>query len=145
MRGPPLRCVYADAARILRDPLGARALEACLRADIEVVVLGPRELAEELGLDAWIGPDQDEREAIAAHMDSRGLSPEDCLLVRDGDVLRRGDRRDHAPPRLIRPGGRTRPWRARRRASMSNSAPPAKATVTSSLTCREESRVPRPA
>ncbi len=81
---PPLRCVYSDAARILRDPLGARALEACLRADIEVVVLGPRELAEELGLDAWIGPDQDEREAIAAHMDSRGLSPEDCLLVRDG-------------------------------------------------------------
>ena len=81
---PPLRCVYAEASRILRDPLGARALEACHRADIEVVVLGPRELAEELGLETFIGPDQDEREAIAAHMESRGLSPDDCLRVGDG-------------------------------------------------------------
>ena len=76
---PPLRCVYAEADRILRDPLGARALEACERAGIEVVVLGPRELAEELGLDVVIGPDQDEREAIAAHMESRGLAPADCI------------------------------------------------------------------
>ncbi len=81
---PPLRAVYADASRILRDPLGARALEACHRADIEVVVLGPRELAGELGLETWIGPEQDEQEGIAAHMDSRDLTAEDCLLVRDG-------------------------------------------------------------
>jgi hypothetical protein len=76
--------VYADANRILRDPLAPRALEACHRADIEVVVLGPEELAEELGLETWIGPDQDEREAIAAHMGSRDVSADECLLVRDG-------------------------------------------------------------
>ncbi len=82
---PPLRAVYADASRILRDPLAERALEACHRAGIEVVVLGPRELAQELGLETWIGPDQDEREAIAAHMETHGLSAEQCLLVRDGE------------------------------------------------------------
>lgn len=93
----PLRCVYADAARILRDPLGARALEACERAGIEVVVLGPRELAEELDLESFIGPDQDERKAIAAHMEARGLSPDQCLRVTEGsfyeavigDIMRR--------------------------------------------------------
>ena len=36
-------------------------------------------------METWIGPDQDEREAIAAHMESRGLSAEQCLLVRDGE------------------------------------------------------------
>ena len=39
---------------------------------------------EELGLETFIGPDQDEREGIAAHMETRGLSAEQCLLVRDG-------------------------------------------------------------
>ena len=81
---PRLRAVYCDAARIPGDPLGERALEACNRAGIEVVVLGPQELAEELGLDVFIGPDQDTDRAIEAHMDARGLSPDQCLLVSDG-------------------------------------------------------------
>jgi hypothetical protein len=81
---PRLRAVYCDAARILGDPLGERALEACHRAGIEVVVLGPEELAQELGLEVFIGPDQDVDQAIAAHMDSAGLSPDQCLLVADG-------------------------------------------------------------
>ena len=80
----PLRCVYADAARILRDPLAERALEACRRAGIEVVVIGPRELAEELGLDVFIDPSQDEAEAVAAHMDARGLAPDQTMRVTDG-------------------------------------------------------------
>jgi hypothetical protein len=81
---PRLRAVYCDAARILGDPLGERALEACHRAGIEVVVLGPEELAQELGLEVFIGPDQDTSQAIAAHMDTLGLTPDQCLLVTDG-------------------------------------------------------------
>jgi hypothetical protein len=81
---PRLRAVYCDPARILGDPLGERALEACDRAGIEVVVLGPEELAQELGLEVFIGPGQDTGQAIAAHMDARGLSPDQCLLVSDG-------------------------------------------------------------
>ena len=81
---PALRAVYCDAARILGDPLGERALEACHRAGIEVVVLGPEELAQELGLDTFIGPEQDTEQGIAAHMEARGLSPDQCLLVADG-------------------------------------------------------------
>lgn len=81
---PAIRAVYCDAARILGDPLGERALEACHRAGIEVVVLGPAELAQELGLEVFIGPDQDLEEAIAAHIDAHGLSPDQCLLVTDG-------------------------------------------------------------
>jgi hypothetical protein len=80
----PLRCVYADAGRILRDPLGARALEACERAGIEVVPLGPQALAQELSLDAWIDDEQDESAAIEAHMETRGLTREQCLRVTDG-------------------------------------------------------------
>lgn len=81
---PRLRAVYCDAARILGDPLAERALEACHRAGIEVVVLGPEELAQELGLGVFIGPDQDAGQGIAAHMDSLGLTPDQCLLVSDG-------------------------------------------------------------
>ena len=81
---PRLRAVYSDAARILGDPLGERALEACDRAGIEVVVLGPAEHAQELGLEVFIGPDQDVDEGIAAHMDAHGLSADQCLLVTDG-------------------------------------------------------------
>jgi hypothetical protein len=81
---PRLRAVYCDAARILGDPLGERALEACARAGIEVVVLGPEELAQELGLDVFIGLDQDTERAIEAHMEARGLTPDQCLLVADG-------------------------------------------------------------
>ena len=80
----PLRAVYADAGRILRDPLAERALEACRRAGIEVVVVGPQELAQEVGLDVFIDPSQDENAAIVAHMDARGLVPEQCLRVTDG-------------------------------------------------------------
>jgi hypothetical protein len=98
---PPLRAVYADAARILRDPLAERALEACRRAGIEVVVIGPEELAQELGLGTWIGPDQDVEQGVAAHMETRGLAPEQILRVTDGSfyeaviteiMLRRGGR-----------------------------------------------------
>ena len=81
----PLRAVYADAARILGDPLAERALEACRRAGIEVVVLGPEELAQELGLEVFIDPGQDEDAAIAAHMDTRGLAPEQTMRVADGE------------------------------------------------------------
>jgi hypothetical protein len=81
---PALRAVYCDAARILGDPLGERALEACHRAGIEVVVLGPEELAQELGLDTFIGPDQDIEQGIEAHMEARGLSAEQCLRVTGG-------------------------------------------------------------
>jgi hypothetical protein len=81
---PRLRAVYCDTARILGDPLGERALEACHRAGIEVVVLGPEEQAQELGLGTFIGRDQDTERAIEAHMDARGLSPDQCLLVSGG-------------------------------------------------------------
>jgi len=81
---PRLRAVYCDAARILGDPLAERALEACHRAGIEVVVLGPEALAQELDLDVFIGPEQDTERAIEAHMDAHGLSSEHCLRVTEG-------------------------------------------------------------
>jgi len=89
-----LRCVYCDLGAVLRDPLGGRALEACHRAEVEVVLLMGDEradVARELGARDWIhdgglvldgeplgtGPG----EGIAAHMQARGLVPEACLAV----------------------------------------------------------------
>jgi hypothetical protein len=47
-------------------------------------VLGPEELAQELGLHTFIGPDQDTEQGIEAHMEARGLSAEQCLRVTGG-------------------------------------------------------------
>ena len=86
-----LRCVYCDLDAVLRDPLGGRALEACHRAEVEVVLLMGEEradLARELGARAWIHDgglvldgETELGEGIAAHMRARGLVPEACLAV----------------------------------------------------------------
>jgi hypothetical protein len=104
-----LRCVYVDLDRTLRGAggsilhdadgaftlLGARALEACARADVELVVYSdgdPAEAARLLGLGAWIAGDVlvlDGEEivtagladAVAQHMRARGCAPEEALAV----------------------------------------------------------------
>ena len=88
-----LRCVYAELDDVLRDPLGGRALEACDRAEVEVVLVMAQEradLARELGARAWIHdgglvldgePVEHGADAIAAHMRARALVPEACLAV----------------------------------------------------------------
>jgi len=105
-----LRCAYVDLDRallgrggsLLHDAegrftlLGARALEACERADAEVVVHGAAgdvgAVAELLGLRAWIAGDTllldgevvvaaDLAEAIARHMRARACAPDDALAV----------------------------------------------------------------
>jgi hypothetical protein len=88
----PLRCVYADVDRVLRDELGARALEACRRADVEVVVIGTEAVAQELGLRSWIdgeglvldGERQDADDPVAAHMRARGYTTEETIRVDEG-------------------------------------------------------------
>ena len=87
-----LRCVYAELDGVLGDPLGGRALEACHRAEVEVVLLMGEEradLARELGARAWVhdgglvldGEPRGGGEPIASHMQARGLVPEACLAV----------------------------------------------------------------
>ena len=104
-----LRCVYVDLDRTLRGAggsvlhdgdgaftlLGARALEACARADVEPVVYAeddPAEAARLLGLKAWIAGDVlvlDGEEIVATgladaverHMRARGCARDDTLAV----------------------------------------------------------------
>ncbi len=104
-----LRCVYVDLDRTLRGAtgsflhaadgtftlLGARALEACWRADAELVVHAEddaREAARLLGLRAWIagdvlGLDGEEipttglADAVERHMRARGCAREETLAV----------------------------------------------------------------
>lgn len=104
-----LRCAYVDLGRallgrggsFLHDAegrfslLGARALEACERAGVEVVVHSPGDdagVAGLLGLRAWIAGDTlmldgeelaagDLAEGIARHLRARACAPEDALSV----------------------------------------------------------------
>jgi hypothetical protein len=104
-----LRCVYVDLDRTLRGAggsvlhdadgrftlLGARALEACWRADAELVLHGaddPAESARLLGLRAWIAGDVlvldgDEvpadglADAVGRHMRARACAREDAIAV----------------------------------------------------------------
>jgi hypothetical protein len=104
-----LRCAYVDLDHTLRGAggsilhdadgaftlLGARALEACARADVELVVYAdedPAEAARLLGLRAWIAGDVlvldgDEidtagpADAVARHMRARGCAREETLAV----------------------------------------------------------------
>jgi hypothetical protein len=104
----PLRCVYCDIDRVLRDGLRDLALEACRRADVEVVALaaGGREAeAAFLGITSWIDDDglvfrgerQPGDDPVAAHMAARGVAPEECLQISEGsfyeavigDIMRR--------------------------------------------------------
>ena len=105
-----LRCVFADLDRALLgrggsflhdadgcfSVLGARALEACVRADVEVVPYSeddiPAPVAELLGLTSWIagstlvldGEQQhvaDLATAIATHLRARACERADTLAV----------------------------------------------------------------
>ena len=104
-----LRCVYVDLDRTLRGAagsflhaadgtftlLGARAVEACWRADAELVVYAdgdPAEAARLLGLRAWIGGDvlvldgepittSGVADAVERHMRARACAPEDAIAV----------------------------------------------------------------
>ena len=104
-----LRCVYVDLDRTLRGAagsllhdadgaftlLGARALEACWRADAELVVHAAGESAEcaaLLGLRAWIAGDVlvldgDEvpadglADAVGRHMRARACARDDAIAV----------------------------------------------------------------
>ena len=104
-----LRCVYVDLDRTLRGAagsflhdadgaftlLGARAVEACWRADAELVVHAeedPAEAARLLGLQSWIGGDVlllDGEEiatggladAVERHMRARSCAREDAIAV----------------------------------------------------------------
>jgi hypothetical protein len=104
-----LRCVYVDLDRTLRGAagsflhaadgtftlLGARAVEACWRADAELVVYAdgdPAEAARLLGLRAWIGGDglvldgepittSGLADAVKRHMRARACAPEDAIAV----------------------------------------------------------------
>ena len=111
-----LRCVYADLDAVvlgrggsfLHDAdgaftlLGARALEACERAQAEVVVWSERAAGEvaadaaRLGLRAWIGdgvlaldgepePVADRAAAVERHLRARACAPADAIAV--GDAL----------------------------------------------------------
>ena len=88
-----LRCAYVDAG-LTGDRLAARALEACERAGVEVVVFGadPEPIARELGLRAWIEDaalvldgeafeDPDPATAVARHLRARACEPADALGV----------------------------------------------------------------
>ena len=110
-----LRCAYADLDRALLGAggsflhdadgrfsvLGARALEACVRADVEVVAHAARArdeldpVAELLGLRAWIAGDllvldgeelatDGLEDAMARHLRARACAPEDALSVGAG-------------------------------------------------------------
>jgi hypothetical protein len=104
-----LRCVYVDLDRTLRGAggsflhdadgaftlLGARALEACARAGVELVVYAdedPAEAARLLGVQAWIAGDVlclDGEEvagagiadAVERHMRARGCPRDEALAV----------------------------------------------------------------
>jgi hypothetical protein len=104
-----LRCVYVDLDRTLRGAggsllhdadgaftlLGARALEACWRADAELVVHAeedPADAARLLGLRAWIGADglvldgelvpvTGLADAVERHMRARACPPEDAIAI----------------------------------------------------------------
>jgi hypothetical protein len=104
-----LRCVYVDLDRTLRGAggsflhdadgaftlLGARALEACWRADVELVVHAeedPAAVARLLGLEAWIGGDvlvldgeaiatTGLADAVERHMRARACPREDAIAV----------------------------------------------------------------
>jgi hypothetical protein len=104
-----LRCVYVDLERTLRGAggsflhdadgaftlLGARALEACARADVELVVHAeddPAEAACLLGLRAWIAGDvlvldgepivtAGLADAVRRHMRARGCERDETLAV----------------------------------------------------------------
>jgi hypothetical protein len=104
-----LRCVYVDLDRTLRGAagsflhdaggaftlLGARALEACWRADAELVVHAaddPAEAARLLGLRAWIAGDvlvldgeamatAGLADAVERHLRARACPPEDAIAV----------------------------------------------------------------
>jgi hypothetical protein len=91
----PLRCVYCDIDRVLRDDLRDRALEACHRADVEVVALraGGREAeAAFLGITSWAddsglvlkGERHETGDPVAVHMRARGFAPEECVLISEG-------------------------------------------------------------
>jgi hypothetical protein len=91
-----LRCAYVDLDAALLGPgLGARALEACGRADVEVVLYsrtGAAEIAERLGLRAWFAGDalhldgeklavDDPAAAVAHHLRARAWAPEEAVAV----------------------------------------------------------------
>jgi len=86
-----LRCAYVDAA-LTGDGLGARALEACHRAGVEVVVYGAEAsaIAAALGHDTFIEDgaltldgeehdDPDPATAVARHLRARAIDPADAL------------------------------------------------------------------
>ena len=104
-----LRCVYVDLDRTLRGAggsllhapdgtftlLGARALEACWRADAEVVIHAeddPTDVARLLGLRAWIGghtlvldgeeiPAAGLADAVERHLRARACARADAIAV----------------------------------------------------------------
>lgn len=104
-----LRCVYVDLDRTLRGAggsflhdadgaftlLGARALEACWRADAELVLhadADPAEAGRLLGLRAWIAgevlvldgeeiPTAGLADAVERHLRARACAPEDAIAV----------------------------------------------------------------
>jgi hypothetical protein len=104
----PLRCVYCDIDRVLRDDLRDRALEACRRADVEVVSLcaeGREAEVAWLGLTSWAddggvvirGERHETDDPVDYHMRARGYAPEECIRVESGsfyeavvgDIMRR--------------------------------------------------------
>jgi hypothetical protein len=104
-----LRCAYVDLDRTLRGAggsilhdadgaftlLGARALEACSRAGVELVVYAdedPAEAARLLGLRTWIAGDRlvldgdaiataGLADAVEQHMRARGWAREETLAI----------------------------------------------------------------
>ena len=81
-----LRCAYVELS-LFGDGLGARALEACHRADVEVVPVGGEHGATPAWIDAGgtLHLDGEELEvdgttaAIERHMRARVLAPEETL------------------------------------------------------------------
>src|SRR5829696_8254207 len=81
-----LRCAYVELS-LFGDGLGARALEACRRADVEVVPVGGEHGATPAWIDArgTLHLDGEEIEAdgttaaIERHMRARVLAPEETL------------------------------------------------------------------
>ncbi len=86
-----LRCAYVDAA-LTGEGLGARALEACDRAGVEVVLYGDdaADAARALGHDTFIedaaltldgepSEDPDPATAVARHLQARAVDPADAI------------------------------------------------------------------